>query len=314
MNLKIIVCISVVFAVSFSSFAVFANTFPTGLDVLQKGFFAKKFSDKEKIILLGSSHVGQLNTTHIASYLNKYDVEVFNLAYDSDTPERRSRFLNEMITLKPSLVIYGVSYRDFQTPFNESPLPDPKYFFNSLSNQFMRSDITTNPKLTTLNFIRNVQNSFGVLMTEEKTLAFDNTPFFLYNIETQTQIANEIELEKQADRSEASKFNLEVPDKNKQAHALINLIHEFQQNNIKVVLFLTPLNKHYLLAIPDSQHMVFNSTISYVRDETGISIYDLRYKYSEMPIWTNISHVAFNEDSLIYSEDIAEIIEKELGS
>ncbi|MEO9309961.1 MAG: hypothetical protein ABI337_06665 [Nitrososphaera sp.] len=312
MNLKITVCIFLVFAISFSSFAVFANTFPTGLDFSQKNFFAKEFSDKKKIILLGSSHVGQLNTTYITNYLNKNDIEVFNLAYNSDTPERRSRFLNEMIALKPTVVIYGVSYRDFQTPFNESPLPDPKYFFNNLSNELMKNDITTNPKLITLNFIRNVQNSFVVLRTEEKILTFDNTPFFSYNIETQTQIANEIELKKQSQRSEASKFSLEAPDKNKQAEALINLINEFEQNNIKVVLFLTPLNKYYLAEIPDSQHIIFNSIINHVINETGVSVYDLRYKYSEMPIWANISHVAFNKDSLIYSEDIAKIIEKEI--
>lgn len=314
MNLKIIVCISVVFAISFSSFAVFANIFPTGLDISQKAFFAKRFSDKEKIILLGSSHVGQLNTTHITNYLNKENIEVLNLAYNSDTPERRSRFLNEMIALKPTLVIYGISYRDLQTSFNENPLPDPKYFFNNLVNELMENDITTNPKLITLNFIRNVQKTFGILNTEEKALTFANTPFFSYNVETQMQIANEMELEQQSHDSEASKFNLEIPHKNKQVRSLIDLIHKFQQNNIKVVLFLTPLNKYYLLAIPDSQHIIFNSTINYVKDETSVSVYDLRYKYGEIPIWANISHVAFNEDSLIYSEDIVEIIEKELGS
>jgi hypothetical protein len=265
---------------------------------------------------MGSSHVGQLNTTHITNQLNtkKITYEVFNLSYNSDTPERRTQFVDEIIALKPTLVIYGLSYRDFQTSINENPLPDPKYFFNQLFDKLFHKDITVNPKLITLNFIRNLQKDSSLFRLQESRISFPDTPFFDYNIETQGHIASKIELEKQSQTSEALKLNLETPDKNKQVQSLVNLIQKFQQNDIKIVLFLTPLNKYYLITIPDSQNAIFNATINYIKDETNVSIYDLRYKYSEMEIWANISHVAFNTNSLIYSNDIAEIIQSELGS
>jgi hypothetical protein len=91
-NSKISVVLILVFAISFSQFSVFANIFPTGLNISQKDFFSSKFSNNEKIIIMGSSHVGQLNTTHITNQLNtkKITYEVFNLSYNSDTPERRT--------------------------------------------------------------------------------------------------------------------------------------------------------------------------------------------------------------------------------
>jgi len=211
------------------------------------------------------------------------------------------------------LVIYGLSYRDFKTSINENPLPDPKYFFNQLFDKLFHKNITVNPKLITLNFIRNLQKDSSLFRLQESRTSFPNTPFYFYTIEAQ-HIASKIELEKQSQTSEALNLNLGTPDKNKQVQSLVNLIQKFQQNDIKIVLFLTPLSKYYLITIPDSQNTIFNATINYIKDETNVSIYDLRYKYSEMEIWSDISHVAFNTNSLIYSNDIAEIIQSELGS
>ena len=131
-NFKIILVMISIFIISFSSFSVFAYKFPTGLEVAEKKFFSQDLDDNKKIILIGSSHVGQLNTTYIAYKLKTHgdNYEVLNLAYNGDTPTRRIKFGDEILSLKPKLIIWGISYRDFKTNINENPLPDPKYFLH----------------------------------------------------------------------------------------------------------------------------------------------------------------------------------------
>ena len=309
-NFKIILVMISIFIISFSSFSVFAYKFPTGLEVTEKKFFSKNFDNGNRIILIGSSHVGQLNTTHINNNLkNKINYEIINLSYNGDTPSRRIQIINEMITLRPKIVIYGISYRDIQTQINENPLPDPKWFLNQFSKEEFHSDITVNPKLITLNFVRGLTDTSNSQKTD---IVFENTPFFKYNPDSQMHIVNDKELEKQSKISESARFNLERPIHNKEVKHLIEIIQKFKQNNIKIVLFLTPLNNHYLNTISPTQHEIFNSTVDYIKNETHVPIYDLQYKYSSMPIWANISHVAFNEKSLIYSDDVSKIILDEL--
>ncbi len=261
--------IILVFVISLSCFTAFANKFPTGLELKQKNFFSEKHDDGKKIIIFGSSHVGQLNTTNIDSILNSNEknYQIYNLAYNADLPSRRLQFVDEINDLRPIIIIYGISYRDLQTSINENPLPDPKYFFNQISKQVIHNDITVNPKLITLNFIRNLQGE-----QNNRIISYPNTPFFIYNPETQIHITNEIELEKDSGGSEV---HLEMPEKNSEVKSLIELIHKFQKNHIKVVLFLTPLNNHYLQSVDPLQHLIFNSTINYVKKETNIPIYDL---------------------------------------
>jgi hypothetical protein len=234
--------------------------------------------------------------------------QVFNLSYGGDTPILRTQFIDEMIAVKPIIVIYGFSYRDLQKggeyPFH--PLPDPKYFSHLLSKVVFSSDV--NPKLITLQFIqKQLGNPFVV---SKGFISFPNTPFYSYP--SNQPIANDSELRR--DSNNVPKFNLESIDSKIQVQYLIELIHKLQTNDIKVVLFLTPLTNQYMSAIPPSQHLIFNSTIDHIKKETNVTIYDLRYKYSDMHIWMNPHHVALNETSLIYSKDVSKIIRDELDS
>ena len=141
-----------IFIISFSSFGVFAYEFPTGLEVAENKFFSKDFDNNNKIILIGSSHVGQLNTTKIKEIVNlnqKPNYEIFNLAYNTDTPTRRTIFSDKIILIKPKIIVWGISYRDFQTNTDENPLPDPKYLLNNFFSENYHTDVTVKDRKST---------------------------------------------------------------------------------------------------------------------------------------------------------------------
>lgn len=308
-NSKIIISIILVFIISFTSFVVFAHTFPGGLEGSEKQFFSKEFTNKKKIILMGSSHVGQLNTTEINYRLLKdgYNYEIFNLAYNGDKPSRRLHIIDDIIELNPSLVIYGISYRDFRTQINENPLPDPQYFSHKIFSNIMYQDVGTNPKLITLNFFRDSQKDPFL----NKLISFSNTPFFTYNIDTQINLMDELELEK-IKNSDATSLNLEDSERNAEYQNLIQILNRLKNNHIKVVIFLTPLHKHYIEQIPKPSLQVFDTIVDNIERQTNVPVYDLRNKYNDKQIWANLSHVAYNEKSLIYTHDISKIIQDEL--
>lgn len=86
------------------------------------------------------------------------------------------------------------------------------------------------------------------------------------------------------------------------------MINNLKMNGINVVLFTTPLHKIYLDELPNSEKQTFDEILERIKKGTNVKIYDLTDKYSDLPIWTNISHVAYNKNATIYSEDIAKII------
>lgn len=285
----------------------FSYFFPQRLLKAERNFYDQKFDNDEKILLIGSSHVGQLNATFIEeNIITKTRFRVFNLAYQGDTPEKRLKTVDEIIRLKPKIVVYGISYRDFNVQ-EENPFFDPKEKFHDLIAEINFNP--ENPKLMTLEKIRSLQSDSTL---NEKEITFTNTPFFSYNVDTQIPILNQTMLENQASISEATKINLKTPTTNRQVLMLIKLVNELKMHNIKVILFATPLHEVYLKGLSETQKSTFNEILKEIKDQTDVEVYDLTEKYSTMPIWTNISHVAFNVNSLIYSKDISKIIEKEI--
>jgi len=304
-----------VFTVSFSIFLIFSHFFHTGFIDLENKFFSQDFDeDKKIIILLGSSHVGQLNTTHIEEYITKKNPEykIYNLAYGADTPERRLESLDKLISLKPTLVLYGISYRDLSIPImNNNLFPDPKLYFHDFASSFGTNLEINNPKLITLEYIRNAQNN-SILFVPTERITFPNTPFFVYYAPSQMSIVNETELGKRAFTSEAASINIVEPSINRQTISLIKLVNGLERNGAKVVLFTAPLHKFYLEELTNSQNETFNKTLEKISNESQVKIYNLTEKYSDLPIWINVGHIAFNKNSLIYSDDISKIIEEEI--
>jgi len=89
---------------------------------------------------------------------------------------------------------------------------------------------------------------------------------------------------------------------------------EFEKNEIKLVIFAPPLHRIYLDHISDSEEENFKKIIEDSQNELYFPYYDFSYKYADLPIWTDLTHVAVdNEKSLTYTDDVLKIIFEEIN-
>jgi len=150
-NLKIIFSITIVFAISFSILITFLTISVPKVELYesQNEFYLKDLSSEiDRILIIGASQTASLNATYIENEINKnnQNYEVYNLSTISDRPLTRLQTLDQIILLKPTLVIYGVGYVDFENSKipsivkPESIFPDPEEFFRSFS-PFKNSDL-----------------------------------------------------------------------------------------------------------------------------------------------------------------------------
>jgi len=94
----------------------------------------------------------------------------------------------------------------------------------------------------------------------------------------------------------------------------IHIIERLKQENITLVVFTTPLHPNYIDQISDSEKIAFQNILSNISTEHGIVIYDFSNAYDGQNIWNNLSHVALNDDSIVYSNDITDMIISEINS
>ena len=102
------------------------------------------------------------------------------------------------------------------------------------------------------------------------------------------------------------------PENNKKFQILKEMINKIKKNNIKIILFMVPMHDYALSA----QSKEFKKSFELIRDElinsSKIDINPRFSNYTSMPIWHDLVHIAVNDESLIYSEDIANVILKGL--
>ena len=64
--------------------------------------------------------------------------------------------------------------------------------------------------------------------------------------------------------------------------------------------------------IPQNDKDAFYNSLFELEKEYDIVIYDFQELYGDMEIWQDSSHVAFNKDSMIFSNDVADMIISEV--
>ena len=239
MNKKIIFSVTFSFVISFSLLLVILNYFPDEQISREQLFYSKKFSlEDKKIFLLGSSHVGQLNSTliheEVQSHFPAYGV--YNLSYNGDTPSKRIQTIDKIINLNPEIVLYGISYRDFQMDSTkQSMLPDPQQFFNDFFVNELGINNKLNPKFIALEIIRKTFSYTGLFPIRE-LIQIDNSPFFTFYSD-QTIILTESELKQQILDDVNQLQNLKNMDSlisNEQITDFYLIIDEFQKNDKKI--------------------------------------------------------------------------------
>ena len=125
-----------------------------------------------------------------------------------------------------------------------------------------------------------------------------------------TKIASQIDLEKSA---------ILIPTQinivqNEQIDYLQRNILEIKNNDIPIVIFTTPLSQSYLDNISDSDKQNLKHILDEISVEFNIPIYNFTNNYASLDIWADPSHVAFNKNSIIYSDDVANMILNEIDS
>ena len=300
--LAVIISVSVFFLVMFS--------LPDDLFQTYEDFFAKDLGDEDKIFILGSSHVYAINPIIISEKLkqNDYRFEVYNLGSPGDDFEERERTVNMIIDKKPKMVVIGIEPRSFEsagrsiTETPDSPIPS----IPSINKIFEHVDlgdkkgIFKNPKFA---LIRTISSP---IQNDDVKNPYANTPFFDLDVNAE-KIIQLKELDKVRPEYVA-KINQKTNNAN--LHSLNNLIEDLEKNNIKVVLFVTPHSKFYVDVYPANQSEVFFDIINFISEKN--EVYSLYDKYADQNVWTDHTHLAVNEDSNFYSDDIADFIIKEL--
>ena len=285
----------------------------------QKKFYAEIPQSSQKIFIIGSSQISWLNTTQIHNYLLKnYDYQVYNLALSSDTPIQRLETIDLIIDAKPSLVVYGISPRDFQNVqqttniFETSTIfsPSPHKIFNDLFDSFtnffkFNYDLFKSPKFVTLKAIR------GTPKSTDELIKLENTPFFSIGIDMRNTKSN---LELKSTFIILPQFEkIESLEKNKHFSALKEIIKKTSESNIKVILLVLPQNKIYLDHMSNSDKESFNLILDEFQKKPNVTIYTLFENYKDHSIWHDIYHPAINQNTSFYSEDVAKMILQELN-
>lgn len=288
---------------------------------IQKKFFLKDFEiNEKKIFILGSSYTQALNTTQIDLKIKPQcqSCQVYNLSIQGDSIDKRSKVIDLIIAAKPEMIIYGISESDFTNSINSefnisnSILPDFQHIISTEINpsQYFRFlEIPGSPKDKTWNVIRQINKDESM---NTRFNPFPNTPF-LKILKASTITVSELEL-KSLSTNIQPLGSINKPEKNSTLKNLKHMIRNFQENDIKISVFMVP-HHNYLMSTESKE---FEKSFEMIKEDlentTEVNIYPRIKSYSEMLIWHDLNHIAVNDQTLIYSEDISKIILKELNN
>jgi len=311
-NYKILSSLFVSFFIATVSLLFVLNYYPstTFQEIETNNFFNKEFDiDEKKIFIFGASQTGRINSTYVDDIISKNfpNYSVYNLSYDGDLPKTRYKLLPQILSLEPEIIFYGVSYRDFANIESQqsSDFSLVKYIDSITNNKYELNSL--NPKLATLKAIKEL--TFDKSLSSENRIVLSNSPLLTLSTPA-SKIASQNDLEKSV---------ILIPPQidivqNEQVDYLQRSILEIKNNDIPIVLFTTPLSQYYLDNISDSDKQNLKQILDEISIEFNVPVYNFTNNYASLDIWADSSHVAFNKNSIIYSDDIANMILKEINS
>lgn len=320
MDAKIAISVLTAFLISSTILVISVHGFePDGVCKLQNEFFSEvSESDKKSVFILGSSHTSRINNNLLYEKINESDNEynIFNLSSPGDDPSERIWSLNQIIKKNPTLVLYGVSFRDFQFEKNDVQTPQTllpiisHFFANSIYLDKEFSFCTTSikdSKVSTMKIIRNFSNE----NTESKSIYSDrHMPFLKFYSNEPFEIKTFEEIKSRIPDSGLKYKGFDSNGRN--VIAFKNFISELNSYNIKIVIFSTPNHKLYLDQISSNDKIQFENFLNELKSKSNVSVYFLHEKYSDMPIWDDLTHIAKHENSTIFTTDLVQIILDEM--
>ena len=300
-----LVFLTIIIVLLFSFIFSFYFLFTTqNILAVDQTFFYSHIDEYEesKIFLFGSSHFVPLNPEHMETYIFEDELYyIFNLAEDGDKPNMRIRQLDSIIEADPDLIIYGLNYRDFSENFSSNFfLPDPKELIHQ-NIPFNIPFFLDNPKLGTLSTIRDF---FKIETSGNYEI---KTPFFKIEEYLFPIVTN-----KQLNKIVGTDMYIPIKEKNKNFQNFKSMMAKFKENNLKVVVILTPIRESSIDKISQINKDNFDLIITAISVSLDIPVYSLMKNYEDEEIWRNTDHITNDVPGLVFSEDVAKIILKEI--
>jgi len=300
------------FSFSILVFLVIMSLLPDVDYLIQENFYLQELSKNDKIFLIGSSQIFQLDENIIEDYLkkNEKDYTVYNLGLASDDPENRNRTIDLILSKEPKIIVYGIEYRDFVSSGRTHQINQVELFpiipkFASLLQILdlpLNNGILENPKFA---FIRSVSLLFE--QDKEDVKVNPKHPFF-DRIFEYTTIVESSTLQKTEFMQRSFVWSINPPNTNTNFHMLKNMITLIENNDIEVIIFTTPHSPYFFESLLESQKINFNLILDELNNYLDTPIYELHDKYTRNDIWNDNSHLAINNKTNFYSEDISKQI------
>ena len=281
------------------------------------GIFSNdEVKNNEKIIfLIGASNVYPINVDDISKKINSDDIDygIFNLADMSDTPTKRMNSVDNLLGLKPDIIIYGLSITDFELDrdyesefFNYdfsyyllNPNEFFRYFFSYVTNSDLSERFPASPK------DRMIQSIKYILRGSDYT----SHPFINFNkndIVSQDEIYNLYE-------KDMSFRGIDTDSNNQEIIAVNNIIETFQSNGTKVLIFTPPYNELFFEYTTTKDIENFEKIIENLAKKYDVETLYLHDRLMKENIWKDPYHVAINENSKIYTDKIEDWLVEEFN-
>jgi hypothetical protein len=281
-------------------------------------FFSQDFdSNKEKILFVGSSHVARVNATYVQELLvfSNYHFDVYNLGMSADTPSKRLKSIDDLISLEPSVVIYGIGFRDFSEFLLKTEIDKPKSILPDAS-QFLPQTILEINQVFHVNFndfespkiksIQQIKNFFNLSDNLSNSGYLEqNTPFYAIMPKYSKAMTN-AELNRVFASNAYTLSNIDPQSKN--IKSLEKIISKFHANDIPVILYTTPKSELFLDSMSIENKNLFLFILNDISKNQNIDIHFLHDKYTNEDIWNNNMHIITGSKNVIHNNDLAEII------
>ena len=314
-NIKISLCVGIAFLVAFGILLLFFIMYNEGLltnTPITKG----EIGVKNTIFLLGTSYVGAINSTHVQNTLSDFgfNISVLNPINNKITPTLGK--LDNFISNKPKLVVYGVGFRDIgfkeiNGRCNLSPIPSYIVPKNStlpdtiIENNGQKSIVfnifSQNPKRITFDIFENILGEKQIEYVSKQNSK-------KINVELNHFEFDEIRPITDLNKSVPNTYCMDFDTRNLELDSLDSIFTEFHKNDIDVIVFIPPYTASYLNELSPAlkSELIFN--VKSISEKHEFNFYDLSFKFKNKNIFSDHTHVAYNQKSLIYSETIASLI------
>lgn len=286
-------------------------------------FYSKDHSNSTNVYLVGSSQIGRAVYTPLVNQILQdegYNISVFSLSVDSDLPIQRLTELQEIINSNPTLIIWGVSYRDFYNkkgydstyylPDERFKLTHGKVKLTDGAREFYSQDFLDSlDRLPGLFYYKTfITSSYRYKFGGNKS----NINYTVDNYDYNYRIANTKSTSLDALKKQTSQitgyWKNEVDINSENRYAFDYMIKEFNKQNIPVIVLSMPL--HPLLSDTFTTKSIDN--YFQILNETGVAYYDYEALFADASDFSDMYHMSFS-GAQKFSPLIADLIIQELS-